>query len=168
VFTGEVGGHFASFETPGLPIFGAIIALTDSADFPDSVDYSSADVLGVALFTPTFGSSEVSGALNIQLQPGTYALVFGTDLFGATGQATMPLVDADIGTPDYIFLDTSAGMPDVWRNGGFSGARMFVTTGLKPIPVPALGRLRLAILVGSLLATAVGLSRQQRLSRKHA
>ena len=60
VFTGEVGGHFASFATPGLPIFGAIIALTDSADFPDSVDYSSADVLGVALFTPTFGSSEVT------------------------------------------------------------------------------------------------------------
>ena len=81
-------------------IFGAIVRLDDFSDVPDSFDLSTPDVLGVSLLTPPGCSNEVSAPLSLELEPGTYALVFGSGLFGATGAAFAPTgSDSDIGTP---------------------------------------------------------------------
>jgi len=50
VITTQVGGHFVE-EVPGT-FFGAIVALDDAGDFPNSADLSTADVLGAT--TPTY------------------------------------------------------------------------------------------------------------------
>ena len=81
VRTTSIGGHFVGDGT----LFGAVVELNDSDDFPDSEDLSTPDVLGATLLTFTDPSSEVSGDLSLTLLPGDYALVFGGALFGATG-----------------------------------------------------------------------------------
>lgn len=83
VFATEIGGHFVS-TTPGS-FFGAVVSLDDENDFPDSLDLSTPDVLGTALLTFPALSDEVFGSVSLRLDPGWYALAFGSGLFGATG-----------------------------------------------------------------------------------
>jgi len=44
VTSGSIGGHFAILN--GLDIFGALVALENNIDYPDSLNLSTADVLG--------------------------------------------------------------------------------------------------------------------------
>jgi len=99
--TSKVGGHFAG-PSPNTTIFGAIIRLDNENDFPDSVDLSTSDVLGTALLTFTELSDELFGDLTVSLDPGWYALIFGSGLFGATGNGAALLNNTDIGSPNYI------------------------------------------------------------------
>ena len=100
VITTEIGGHFVA-PVVGT-FFGAIIALNDANDFPDSEDLSSTDVLGNTLLTFPVLSDEVYGDLNLSLDPGWYALVFGSGLFGATTNGGAVRNGLDIGDPSYI------------------------------------------------------------------
>ena len=149
-FTEDIGGHFWSQVTGGQ-LFGAIVALDDFSDFPDSLDLSTPDVLGTTLITPTDPSSEVSAVLEVRLDAGVYALLFGAGLFGAFGSANMPGgstpegTDADFGSPSYFFKEVSPPTA-FWVEGGFSDARMFVTQA--PVPEPSTGLLMGLALVG--------------------
>lgn len=100
VLTTEIGGHFVA--PVGGTFFGALIALDNEADFPDSGDLSTADVLGHALLPFPTSSAEVFGDLALSLNPGWYALVFGSGLFGATGRGAALLNNPDIDNPSYI------------------------------------------------------------------
>ena len=96
-----IGGHFAgTIDQSG--IFGALVALAGPADFPDSPDLSTADVLATALLTVSTPSSEAVGAIDVALTPGWYALAFGSGLFGANGEAAAVLNGVDLGNPTYI------------------------------------------------------------------
>ncbi len=99
--TSKVGGHFAG-PSPNAIIFSAIIRLDNENDFPDSVDLSTPDVLGTTLLTFTELSDEIFGDLTVSLDPGWYALIFGSGLFGAIGNGAALLNNTDIGSPDYI------------------------------------------------------------------
>ena len=102
VRTSKIGGHFVSrFE---LSFFGAIVALDDASDFPDSRDLSTPDVIGATLFTFPVPSDEVFGDLELSLSPGWYALVFGSGRFGADSAASGVAVrnGLDVEEPTYM------------------------------------------------------------------
>jgi hypothetical protein len=108
----DIGGHFVA--PVSSTFFGAIVRLDDSNDFPDSGDLSTPDVVGTTFLTFPNPSDEVFGNLEIRLEPGWYALVFGSGLFSATGVGGMPLNNPDVGTPTYIAFHSGAASE--WAN----------------------------------------------------
>jgi hypothetical protein len=98
----RIGGHFVADPRVDDSFFGAIVKLDDVMDFPDSGNLSTPDVLGATLLTFPNPSAEVFGDLQLNLDRGWYALVYGSGLFGATGSGGMLLNNADIGDPSYI------------------------------------------------------------------
>ena len=146
--TTQIGGHFVS--PSGGDFFGAIVALEDENDFPDSGDLSASDVLGHAELTFPVDSQEVFGDLSLFLDPGWYALVFGSGLFGTVNSGAMPLNNLDIEEPSYIAYVSSR-----WKNlapaDGFAFKNYrFIVSGTI---VPELSTFSLAILA-SLSAVA--------------
>lgn len=102
VLTTEVGGHFVSHSNGTF--FGAIVALDDGNDFPDSGDLSTSDVLGHTELTFPVPSDEVFGDLSLSLDSGWYALVFGSGLFGTIGDGAAPRNNTDIDNPSYFVM----------------------------------------------------------------
>jgi hypothetical protein len=100
VITTQVGGHFVDLSNGTF--FGAVVKLNDQNDFPDSGDLSTPDVLGAAELTFPVPSDEVFGDLNLMLDPGWYALVFGSGLFGTSGDGAAPRNGTDINDPMFI------------------------------------------------------------------
>ncbi|MDZ4659158.1 MAG: hypothetical protein SH868_16425 [Bythopirellula sp.] len=109
VITTQVGGHFVGSLGTTDTFFGAIVALIDENDFPDSGDLSTPDVLGSTVIAFPEPSAEVFGDLTLALDPGWYALVFGSGLIGASGDGAMPLNNPDIGNPTYIGYQLGTG-----------------------------------------------------------
>jgi hypothetical protein len=117
--TSRIGGHL--YSGSNNHIFGALVSLGYSTDFPNSMNLSTPDVLGTALLTCPNLSAEVSAPLSVQLAPGYYSLVFGTGLFGATGGGGAPSNNIDIDSPSLFFSNG-----ENWIEGQFSGVRFFV------------------------------------------
>jgi len=111
VITTQIGGHFVKNTGADESFFGAIIALDNESDFPDSGDLSTPDVLGSTSLVFPEPSDEVFGDLDLTLAPGWYALVFGSGLFDATGRGVAVRNGVDIGDPSYIAYVSSR-----WRN----------------------------------------------------
>ncbi len=130
----NVGGHFVAFE-PGNSLFAAIVSLDEETDFPNSFELLSSDVLGITLIDLPQQSAEVFGELSLQLSPGWYALVFGSELFGATGGGGAVLNGQDIGMPSYI--TASENIPGIrWKEHSSNFRNMrFVVNGFQ-IPEP--------------------------------
>jgi hypothetical protein len=146
----RIGGHVVS--PAGGEFFGAIVNLTDQNDFPDSGNLSTPDVVGSAIVAFPAPSAEVFGNLSLSLQPGWYALVFGSGLFGATDAGAMPLNNPDIGNPSYIAWQTGDGwanlLTPIFRNF------RFVVEG-RVVPEPTITSLILAASVQILCITPV-------------
>jgi hypothetical protein len=70
--------------------------------------------VGVTTLTFPEPSAEVFGNLQLRLDPGWYALVFGSGLFGATGRGAAVLNNPDIGDPSYIAFQPGPGFG--WDN----------------------------------------------------
>jgi hypothetical protein len=128
----SVGGRFYGDGS----IFAAIVALTFDFDLPDSSNLSTPDVLGATLIQmqPVNApfAEDVSGPLNLTLQPGSYALMFGSRYFGstATGGNARYEDDTDIGSPRYFRWADSA-----WRQDGrFADFRFFIEGEVVPEP----------------------------------
>lgn len=98
--TSHIGGHFVS-QSNGT-FFGAIVKLDNDSDYPNSANLSTPDVLGTATLAFPTTSEEVYGGLILSLDPGWYALVFGSGLFGTSGDGAAPRNNPDIGDPAYI------------------------------------------------------------------
>lgn len=133
--TSRVGGHFVADPPRGTSFFGAIVRLDNEMDFPNSDDLSTPDVLGATLLTFPNPSSEVFGELAVRLDPGWYALIFGSGLFGATGRGGALLNNPDIGTPDYIGHQPGFGWYDYsGLPGPFQNFRLVVEGNVVPEP----------------------------------
>jgi hypothetical protein len=155
--TTQIGGHFVS--ATGGSFFGAIVRLADDNDFPDSGDLSTFDVLGNTEIAFPVSSAEVLGSLEVSLDPGWYALVFGAGLFGTSGDGAAPVNNPDIGTPSYIAYQP--GSVTGWSNPinpVFRNLR-FVLEG-RQVPEPSL----IAFLVPALVL----FGHHDRTSRKHS
>ncbi len=86
----SVGGNFVS-GSPGQ-VFAAIVEIDNINGRPNPTDLSGDDVLGVTLLDlPAFSDSpaDVSGDLDLTLQPGFYGLWVGSGRFGATGSTSL-------------------------------------------------------------------------------
>ncbi|MEM8947193.1 MAG: hypothetical protein AAGD11_18610 [Planctomycetota bacterium] len=121
VRTSQVGGHFVGRD--GGDFFGAVVALDDASDFPDSGDLTSSDVLGHAELTFPTLSDEVFGDLDLTLQPGFYALVFGSGLFNTNGDGAATRNNTDSSNPIYIGYQPGA---DWFNLSDLSDAILFV------------------------------------------
>ncbi|MEX2317797.1 MAG: hypothetical protein WD669_11635 [Pirellulales bacterium] len=101
VTTSRIGGHFLG-RSSGETFFGAIVQLESDFDFPDSSDLTSPDVLGITTLTFPDPSAEAYGDISLSIEPGWYALVFGSGLFGTNGQGGAIRNGSDLGSPTYI------------------------------------------------------------------
>lgn len=131
----HIGGHLRQFENGSL--FGAIVRLTSPTALPIGTPFDLGEVLAHTTFTTTFLSSDLLIPLSVTLNPGNYALIFGSGLFGATGIGSMALTNTDIpGSDSYFFWDGRTFQNSVprWRNNSLNNLR-FVVTG-NPIPEP--------------------------------
>lgn len=115
----HVGGHLcATFAGTGL--FAAIVKLSSPISLPSFAPRmitTSPDTLAHLLIVPTSPSSQLLVRLPtpLELQPGTYALVFGgadTAIeqnpytpFGSTGTGVMPTNNFDLPGSTYFFGD---------------------------------------------------------------
>jgi hypothetical protein len=90
VTTSAIGGNFGNLWALGNnQIFGAIVPVTGQYAPPIPSDLSS-NVLGYTLITLNPGNLDVCrGPLSLMLDPGWYAVLFGSGLFGATGETTV-------------------------------------------------------------------------------
>ncbi|MCA9152481.1 MAG: VCBS domain-containing protein, partial [Planctomycetales bacterium] len=98
----RVGGNFQFFSGTGP--FAAVVQLESSTDLPDSVDLSTPDVLASTIVPLAFQQDgDRQGDISVTLQPGWYALMFGTGKFGSTGITNMYLNNDPTLTPnDYL------------------------------------------------------------------
>jgi hypothetical protein len=137
--TTSVGGHFVGYPSGDKSLFAAIVRLDNGTDFPNSGDLSTPDVLGHALLAFPNPSAEVFGGLNVHLDPGWYALVFGSGLFGATGRGAALLNNPDIGAPTYFAYEPGIGWFDTSApNGPFQNYRLAVDGNFVPEPNSAM------------------------------
>jgi hypothetical protein len=79
-----VGGYFGNFQDGSLTIFAAIVELTGPTDNPDSLDLTTADLLGTTLMNIGTTVTLYETPFSLSLDPGWYALEFGTGAFGAS------------------------------------------------------------------------------------
>jgi hypothetical protein len=128
----QVGGHMLSLPDKPGDIFAALVRLASIDSFPVGAPFTSEEVVATTLFRPNFPSDEILTPLSAELTPGSYALVFGTELFGATGEAAIHNgFDQDDIPPtniaSFIFWSlTGVGQPPVWRTNLASHMRFLV------------------------------------------
>jgi len=130
--TSAIGGEFVrNFSLGNNKIFGAIVALSGPADFPDSGPLNTPDVLGTTLISvpgvSVDGFSDSSGPLSVTLNPGWYALVFGTQDFGATGTGGVAIPDTGHHSDGLVWINGT------WRDDTGYVARYFI----QAVPEPS-------------------------------
>ena len=95
----RVGGHLRGAGTNDLnTLFAAVVTLDGPEAKPflgTTTDPSAGidlnDVVAHTVFDlPSYASTHVTLPLTMTIEPGDYALVFGSGLFGATGSGAMP------------------------------------------------------------------------------
>lgn len=123
-----VGGVFTQFPVTGGSIFADIIAAPANQTDVTATSLVSQS-LGHVVFTAPTDGSDAKESLNVLLGPGTYELVFGSGLFGATGDSG--LASGMQGTAN--FFNTADG-GQTW-NAQSDSLRMTVYA--SPVPLPA-------------------------------
>lgn len=143
-----VGGVFTQFGDSGS-IFGAIIAAPTS-----QTDVTSSSLLALSLahtvFAPPTDGSDFTTPLSTVLGPGSYELIFGSGLWGATGNSG--LATGMNGTANLLqSVDGGA----TW---GALNDSVRVTVDASPVPLPA----GLPLLASGLAALGALTRRRQR------
>ena len=142
-----VGGVFTQYGDGGT-IFASIIALPSAQTNVTSASLPGL-ALGTAVFAPPTDGSDYTSTLSLNLSAGTYELVFGSGLFGATGYSG--LASGMAGTANLLqSVDGGA----TW---GTLSDSVRVTVSGTAVPLPA----GLPML-GSALALGAGLVRRRR------
>jgi hypothetical protein len=132
-----VSGHMYESDPGGL--FAAIVSLPSINAVPAGAPINPDELVASTTFQAPFPSTEVTIPLTASLQPGSYVLIYGTNLFGATGAGAMPNFNdqPDIPPTDissYIFWSRPfVGQPFEWRQNLGSHMR-FVLKAHAPIP----------------------------------
>jgi hypothetical protein len=112
----SVGGNFTAFGDGGT-LFAAVLS-------------SSGDMLAETTFTPLGGDQSVT--LSAALAAGSYTVVFGSGLFGATGSSGLVASQSPIGTPSFVQYG------GVLANAqAFTDDTLRVTMVTSPVPEPA-------------------------------
>ena len=125
----RIGGNFTQYGD-GNPIFGAIVPVV--AGLPGDV---AATAVAHTMLTPTGGdqTAAIAGVLN----PGTYAVVFGSGLYGTTGQSGLVDSQLRVGTPMFVQYTGGATL----TASAFTDDTLRVTVYANAVPEPATGLL---------------------------
>jgi hypothetical protein len=115
----HIGAHFV--RSDGGLIFGAIAALSGSPAFPSGSPGSLNPIAETTFVAPNKGA-DMLVPFSVTLGPGDYALVFGSNRFGATGMAAIGGGDTDKGQPS-TFYSTATN----WLDNSLPGSRFLVT-----------------------------------------
>jgi hypothetical protein len=124
----HIGGHISSEGS----LFGAIVPLNNLSALPGS-DPMSFVPLAQTTFTATTLSSDIHVPLSVILSPGDYALIFGSQRFGATGFGSMANDNVDTPAANYI-QGTATPSGGFWENSGIQGVRFVITGTVVPEP----------------------------------
>jgi hypothetical protein len=125
----DIGAQFGGF--PGGEIFGAVVRVDPATGLPAGPSTDIASIaLGHAVFAVSGGTHDQSVALPLLLAAGSYAVVFGSGQFGATGFAGLGDLNDPIG--DSTLIRSFFG-PD-WDSFGDNGVRVFVNGAAVPEP----------------------------------
>jgi hypothetical protein len=114
----QIGAHFV--KSDGGLVYGAITSLNGSPGLPPDTP-GTFNPLAVTTFTPIKGSDQLV-PLSATLGPGDYALVFGSNRFGATGMAAIGGGDIDNGQPSTFYSNATD-----WIDSLLTGSRFLVT-----------------------------------------
>ena len=103
----DIGASFVNTAQQAAtgPIFGAIVEVDPVTGLPtQDVENLASITLAEAVFTPD-ADGDTTVPLSASLQPGTYGLVFGSGLFGATGVADLLSGNDIVGSPSIFEND---------------------------------------------------------------
>lgn len=141
----SVGGHLG-ISDPNKTLFAAIVDLNSPDALPQGEPFAPGDILASTTFSPTYPSSDIKTPLSVTLSPGTYGLVFGGGLFGATGgeflqEGFIPTSNSSVPGAtyfDYTCCVSFAGEPyrGIWRTSNFLNNARFVVEGIPISAVP--------------------------------
>lgn len=157
----SVGG--VMYSDRGGSFFAAIVSLSSSTALPSGNPFDMT-TLATTVFTPPAANNDILTPLSVTLNPGDYALIFGSEFFGATeGYGAMSASNADIAGPaSYIGWQFWGGESGNWYNSPGAAGLRFVVTGM--IPEPG-SWLLAAVATGFLVMTAGGHTASQSQSK---
>lgn len=144
----RAGGLIAAYDSNHLGLFDvAVVQLSGSNAFPQSITLNTPDVVAIAQFDLPLDYTEISVPLNVTVGPGWYALLFG-DVFPASlASARLPFVDQPGPAQTYIYGQQSTGQ---WYQTLNAPSEIFVEG--TPIPEPASGAIFLVAAVALCLS----------------
>ncbi|MEE9494530.1 MAG: VPLPA-CTERM sorting domain-containing protein [Gammaproteobacteria bacterium] len=152
-----IGGHFQKYSGYSGSVFGAIVSL-DNKSYPSISTAGFNNLVASSVFTPDWGKDFLA-PIDATLTPGTYAVILGSGLFGATGNQGLTLIQPDrvrYSNGDKISWGTSRN----WYDGEVRIRHRILLSDSAPVsavPVPATAWLLISGLIG-----LAGVARQQR------
>jgi hypothetical protein len=103
------------------------VRLTNFNDYPDSTNLSTSDVLATAEFSASSDYMDVANPIGpLTVEPGVYAVVLGSGLFGATGEGSMSLNNPNFASSSTFFYNT---FDNIWSEYGAEGGLRFAVYG---------------------------------------
>jgi hypothetical protein len=130
----SIGAQFGAYSYG--TIFGAIVPLASLTTLPAGSPTDLASIaLGHTILSMPSQIEDVSGSLSLALAPGTYGIVFGSGLFGATGTAGIGQSNDDVGSANF-FQYLAAASSD-WLSADGEGVRLFVDGTVSAVPEPS-------------------------------
>ena len=124
-----MGGHM--FGIDGGSLFGAIVSLSGSSALPSGSPFDTTTMAATTFTLPIGADADVTVPLSLELQPGNYAIIFGSGQFGASGLGAMPMDNIDIpGQASYFAWVNNNG----WIDGSISQTRFVVYGDVVPEP----------------------------------
>jgi len=127
-----IGGNFTQYGD-GNAIFGAIVPVAPGAALPGDI---AAHAVASTVFTPT-GGDQTAAIIGV-LTPGTYALVFGSGLYGTSGESGLVSGQLPIGTPTFVQYGSSGG---ALTASAFTDDTLRVMVLATPVPEPSMAAL---------------------------
>jgi len=130
-----IGGHFLHGYGNTGSLFGAILPLSGPGMMPSIPPFDFSNVIASTVFVPDRPSSDYRTPLAVTLQPGDYALIFGSNALGAADGIMAIMADGQqrLEGGDLILAETGGG----WFAEQTGLPARFVVEGTVNVPEPA-------------------------------